>query len=39
MELRCIDCDASSYETSGFMLIDKYCCESCSIKDDTTGEV
>ena len=37
-ELRCIDCDVSSYDTSGFIDIDKYTCESCSVKDDINGE-
>jgi len=44
MELRCIDCDVSSYDTSGYITyhlngIEKYTCETCSIKNDTTGEV
>ena len=37
-ELRCIDCDASSYDTCGFIDIDKYTCESCCVVDDKTGE-
>ena len=40
--MKCIDCGISSLESSGFIVgafNNKYNCESCSIKDDTTGEV
>ena len=40
--MKCIDCDVSSLESSGFIVgafNNKYKCESCVVRDDETGEI
>tara|TARA_R110002020_G_scaffold312598_1_gene528041 strand:+ start:244 stop:393 length:150 start_codon:yes stop_codon:yes gene_type:complete len=38
-EMKCKDCGISSFDTSGFIVIDKYTCEECKVYDDGTGEL